>query len=191
MNFSKRNITYIFLFITIVIYISILTIKSYLFQFSYVLTSYILIIVLYEITKTKKINLEINSLIFNYSLISLIFQLLIIGFGILFYSIFIVLLFLFFYLVIILKSIDKVFVQNWKRYHWKSRIINILVVFHVFPILILYLFSLNNYLTTPKSLETISPNELHYIDTQTGKEMSIDSLAQRTVDSIIKSKKKG
>lgn len=54
MNFSKRNITYIFLFITIVIYISILTIKSYLFQFSYVLTSYILIIVLYEITKRKK-----------------------------------------------------------------------------------------------------------------------------------------
>ena len=77
-----------------------------------------------------------------------------------------------------------------ERYHWKSRIINILVVFHVFPILILYLFSLNNYLTTPKSVETISPSKLHYIDTQTGKEMSIDSLAQRTVDSIIKSKKK-
>ena len=143
-----------------------------------------------KLQKEKKINLEINSLIFNYSLISLIFQLLIIGFGILFYSIFIVLLFLFFYLVIILKSIDKVFVQNWKRYHWKSRIINILVVFHVFPILILYLSSLNNYLTTPKSVETISPSKLHYIDTQTGKEMSIDSLAQRTVDSIIKSKKK-
>lgn len=188
MNFSKRNITYVFLFITIVIYISILTIKSYLFQFSYVLTSHILIIVLYEFTKRKKINLEINSLIFNYSLISLIFQLLIIGFGILSYSIFIVLLFLF--LVIILKSIDKVFVQNWKEYNWKARIINSLVVFHVFPLLFLYLFFLNNYFTTPKSVEYISTNELHYIDSQTGKEMSIDSLAQKTADSIIKSKKK-
>ncbi len=190
MNIFKRNITYIFLFIAFVIYITILTIKSYLFQFSYVLISYVIIIVLYEITKRKKINLEINSQILNYSLISLTIQLISIEFGIHFYSVFIFLLLLLLYLILILKSIDCLFIQNWKQYHWKSRIINILVVFHVFPILILYLFFLINYITTPKNVESISPNELYYIDTQTGKEISIDSLAQRTVDRIIKSKKK-
>lgn len=190
MNIVKRNATYILLFIASLIYITIHTKKSYLFQFSYVLISYVLIIVLYEITKRKKINLEINSEILNYCLVSLIIQLIPLGFDILFHSVFIFLLLLLFYLLLILKSLDKLFILNWKRYSWKSRIINILVVFHVLPILFLYLFFLSNYLTTPKNVESISPNELHFKDTQTGKEISIDSFAQKTVDSIIKSKKK-